>query len=253
MYTTAENQLWWAVPHHSGPDYKEPLARLHATLSPKTYLEIGTLSGDTLALARCASIAIDPEFQIEKSAIGRKQASHFFQMTSDEFFINHDPTNILGRPIDMAFLDGMHLYEFLLRDFINVEKFCQRNSVVILHDCIPTDAFVARRSYGDKSLIDRTESPDWWAGDVWKTVAILRKYRPDLRIRAFDAPPTGLIAITNLDPRNDTLAKSYFNFVEEFQRANLAGSGYQDYVASIDLQSTSVLNTQESVASMFWL
>jgi hypothetical protein len=35
--------------------------------------------------------------------------------------------------------------------------------------------------------------------------------------------------------------------------AALTGGAYQDYVASIDLRSTSLLETQESVASMFWL
>ena len=244
---------WWAVPRHTGSVYTHVLSRLHAELKPKTYLEIGTESGATLALADCASIAIDPNFRINRTITGKKSACLLFQMTSDEFFKTQNANSLLGSPIDLAFLDGMHLYEFLLRDFLNIEKVCRPNSVVLIHDCIPTDAHVARRIRSNNSLSPHAENPDWWAGDVWKAISILRKYRPDLRVRAFDAPPTGLLAITNLRPENDLLEANYDNYIEEFRSKSLMGSGYQEYIGSIDLGSTSKLDTQEFIAEMFWI
>ena len=155
---------FWQRPMFSGPDYYHVLQRIHSVLAPKSYLEIGTRDGGSLAQANCASIAIDPQFDLRMEVIGHKPSCHFYQQTSDSFFAERDPTAILGRPIDFAFLDGMHLYEFLLRDFINVERHCRPNSVIALHDCIPTDSFVARRAREDLSLAPYSAAPsDWWA------------------------------------------------------------------------------------------
>ena len=51
-------------PKHAGVGYVKLLRRLHAVKRPNTYLEIGSAAGKTLALARCASIAIDPRFRL---------------------------------------------------------------------------------------------------------------------------------------------------------------------------------------------
>ncbi len=69
------------------------------------------------------------------------------------FFARHDLGGLLGKPISMAFLDGMHHFEYLLRDFINTEKHCSSNSVILLHDCLPTDRHVARRE--SRTIIPR--------------------------------------------------------------------------------------------------
>ncbi len=108
---------------HSGDSYAVVLARLHELLQPKTYVEIGTARGDTLALAACMSVAIDPHFQLSADVVGGKPACHLFQTTSDAFFSDQDLHSILGGHVEMAFLDGMHEYEFLLRDFMHVEKY----------------------------------------------------------------------------------------------------------------------------------
>lgn len=130
------------APDLAGEHYIATLQRLHEVLRPKTYLEIGVQLGDSLKLARCASIAIDPAFHIVPSNIEgvfAKPELHFYQMGSDDFFGQHSPSQILGRTIDMAFLDGMHRCEYLLRDFINTERHCKRNSIIALHDCLPVE------------------------------------------------------------------------------------------------------------------
>jgi hypothetical protein len=90
--------------------------------------------------------------------------------------------------------DGMHLFEFALRDFANLERACTDDSVVLLHDCLPNDAAVAARR--------RTKG---WTGDVWKLVVCLRKYRPDLEITVVDVPESGLGIVRGLDPRSTVL------------------------------------------------
>jgi len=183
-----------------GEFYTTVLERLHRTLMPRSYLEIGTSTGSSLALASCASVAIDPGFMLANDVVGKKPLCALFQMPSDRFFEAHDPTRILNRAVDMAFLDGMHLAEFLLRDFMNIERYCRPNSLVMLHDCIPGDVFMAERDASSERRQRFSKNPTSWTGDVWKVVLALKQYRPDLAMLALDAAPTGLIIITNLDP-----------------------------------------------------
>jgi Glycosyltransferase 61 len=242
----------WLGPQHKGDDYTVLLQRLHAALKPSTYLEIGVSTGVSLELASCRSIAIDPHFAMNRPVLQNKPSCFFFQMTGDHFFNKCDPWAILGAPVDMAFLDGMHWYEYLLRDFINVERHCRPNSVVLLHDCLPSDEHVGRRDVEDNRLRGLSPHPDWWAGDVWKVLAILVKHRPDLQIVVFSAPPTGLVAITNLDPSSTFLPESYFNFVKEFEDQTLAehGSAFFD---SIDILDPGKLADPAFLSRHFWL
>jgi hypothetical protein len=200
----------------------EFLERVHAILGPRTYLEIGVNQGHSFALARCASIGVDPEFALIVDVIGTKPACFLYQMGSDAFFEKIDPCKILGRPIDLAFLDGLHLYEFLLRDFINTEKHCKPTSMILMHDCVPTDIYMTRRAKTDPEIQKLAPDPAAWAGDVWKLIPILRKYRPDLRIHVFDPFPTGIVCVTNLDPTSTVLQDSYFRIIDEFRSAEMA-------------------------------
>ena len=47
--------------------------------------------------------------------------------------------------MDFAFIDGMHLFEFALRDFMNLERHCTPQSVIMVHDCYPTEREHAER------------------------------------------------------------------------------------------------------------
>jgi hypothetical protein len=244
---------FWAIPDHTGTDYVATLAHLHHHLQPKTYLEVGTMHGDSLALASCPSTAIDPKFEIDRDIVGHKPACLLFQMKSDPFFQTHDPKELLGGPLEMAFIDGVHLFEFALRDFINVEKHCRYNSIILLHDCIPTDAHLARRAVEDSTLAGRSRYPDCWAGDVWKTVLALREFRPDLRIHSFNAPPTGLVAITSLDPSSELLSKRYFDITARYKDLDLGQYGVNNYIDELKILDTAALSSFESIAQLFWI
>jgi hypothetical protein len=94
-----------------GVPYPQFLAALHTHLSPQTYLEVGTETGASLALISCDTIAVDPKFQLQVSATGSRKRTFFFQMPSDTFFATENVRELLGRPLDLAFLDGMHRFE----------------------------------------------------------------------------------------------------------------------------------------------
>jgi hypothetical protein len=187
--------------------YLELLERIHATVRPRTYLEIGVRDGGSLtyALPGTRAIAIDPEPRITAPVPRRTKV---FALTSDDYFATRDVAEDLdGLPLDLAFIDGMHVFEFALRDFANIERWSSPGTVVLVHDCYPRDAVTAAR--------ERTT--DLWSGDVWKLLACLKQHRPDLHIATADVPPTGLAIITGLDRTSTVLRDRYDALVEEFR------------------------------------
>jgi hypothetical protein len=250
VIAVAQEDLGFSIPEYSVP-YTEVLRSIHTHLRPRRYMEIGTQTGTTLALADCTSLAVDPDFQITRDVIGKKPACFLYQMTSDQFFDAHDPQRILGGPIDLAFLDGLHWFEFLLRDFIHTEAHAARNSIVLMHDCLPTDLHIARRDIADDSRASISPHPEWWAGDVWKTVAILQAYRPDLMIYGSQVAPTGLVAITNLDPKSTVLEDNYFKAVADYQHLEI--SAMWNYFEKLPMIEPYELLSDSNLAKRFWL
>jgi hypothetical protein len=179
---------------HAGVDYHSYLKHIHDTHKPSGYLEIGVKTGDTLALARCPAVAVDPHFKLEGNPIGARTETYLFQLTSDAFFAKHDLAKFLPAGVDFAFLDGMHRFEYLLRDLLNTEKYAHRDTIVALHDCYPVNTEIADR---ETNYDLRTDAATrlWWAGDVWKLLPILRDFRPDLKLTILDCPPTGLVIV----------------------------------------------------------
>ncbi|UPY36559.1 class I SAM-dependent methyltransferase [Sediminicoccus sp. KRV36] len=225
------------APEWAGEPYASVIERLHAVLQPRTYLEIGVLLGGTFRLAQCPRIAIDPGFMLSAEDINTKPVSLLFRLPSDEFFAQYNVRNLFGRELDMAFLDGLHLFEFLLRDFYNTEIHCHSKSVILVHDLLPTDVGMSRRDQRRPKDLP-TRNPKRWAGDVWKLLPVLRKYRPDLRIICLDAPPTGLVLITGLDPTNRVLQENYDAILAEAAGLVLEEVGMANFVAHQRVWST---------------
>ncbi len=183
------------------------LGHLHRTLAPKNYLEIGVNRGASIVLAQPGTQAIGIDPVMRKDC--RRLPGHIqlYTMTSDDFFTRMDLGSILaGNPLEMAFIDGMHLFEFALRDFIRVERYSHPRGKILLHDTYPVDPIAASRH----------QLTDFWTGDVWKIIPCLQKYRPDLRIHTIAAAPSGLTLVQNLDPASRVLENHLQEIYEEF-------------------------------------
>jgi len=190
----------------SGDFYYDWLQRLYTALAPKSVLEIGVADGASLARVPAPAIAIgvDPK---PKLMYPPKTQAHVFPETSDEFFARRGPDAVLaGGPVDIGFIDGLHLYEQSLKDFINLEQYCGPRSVILMHDTVPLD----------EATQSRACDTQFHTGDVWKTVLCLKHYRPDLNIFTIAAPWTGLTVIAGLDPSSRILADKYDEAVARF-------------------------------------
>ena len=227
---------------HSGASYRQYIHDVLVRKSARGYLEIGVRDGETLALIDVPSIGVDPNFQIQINAIGRKKKMFLLQMTSDEFFREYDPRVLLTSPIDAVFLDGLHQFEYLLRDFINSEAICHRDSVIMLDDCLPNHAEMTERTFNPDAREHR-ETSHWWTGDVWKVVKILKKYRPDLHLVAADTQPTGNVAVTDLDPFSTVLRDNYYRIVTEYLALPSNDAEITRFYDEIDVVSTHAILT----------
>lgn len=179
------------------------LWELHTLVTPRLYLEIGVDRGRSLSLARGRAIGVDPDFQ---AGVVAAPGHTLYRKTSDRFF-DEDAVVALAEKVDLAYIDGLHLFEFALRDFMNVERHAHRRTVVLVDDIFPNHPMQARR-------IRRTGN---WTGDVWKLMECLRQFRPDLRLTAFDTYPTGLLTVTGVDPENRVLWEAYNDIVATFR------------------------------------
>jgi hypothetical protein len=207
-----------------GPSYLNVLARLHEQLRPRTYLEVGAWKGASLRLSSCASLAVDLDFQLEEGVVGRKPLLALHQSTSDSFFQHYDPTDILGGRVDFAFIDALHIFENVLRDFMGTERSCRPEAAIAIDDVCPLDFFMARATL----VPDRpqpTKHEGAWTGDVWKIVPVLREYRPDIELVCLDARPAGLAVCTRLNPEDHTLRDKYDEIIDRWRDVKLEEYG----------------------------
>ena len=163
----------------------EFLAQLHDLLRPRGYLEIGVQHGTSLALAKCPAIGIDPAPMLQ----GHFKDTQIFTMTSDDFFEKRgfviDPT-----ALDLVFIDGMHLYEYALRDFENVERYANERTVVVFDDVMPRNQHEAARE----------QCPGDWTGDVWKVPRLVQANRTRLKVHWVNTQPTGTAVVYGFEP-----------------------------------------------------
>jgi hypothetical protein len=183
------------------------LRLVHKSLAPKNYFEIGCRHGRSLVLSKARSVAVDPDPHIE---VALRDDVRVVQLTSDEFFRTNDPRQLLGGAIDLAFIDGMHLAEFALRDFINIEAAADPSSVVLFDDVFPADMRYASREMREGA----------WTGDVYRVIPLLRQHRPDLDIEVYETPMKGLAVVSNLDPASRVLRDN----LAELEAALAAGA-----------------------------
>lgn len=151
--------------------------------------------GHSLACAKGAqtAIGVDPYPQVRPTG---NQIIH--NMLSDDFFVYLAPPELV---IDFAFIDGSHLFEDALRDFMNIEKHSHPRTVVVFDDVLPYNQEV-----GGRHMV-----PGHWAGDVWKVKPILDWVRNGSTLQSIlvNTQPTGALLVWGLDPGNKDLPLAY--------------------------------------------
>lgn len=184
-----------------GPAYYQVLRWIHRILEPANYVEIGVHTGFSLVQARRGTpcIGVDPkpsiEPEIQQEIEQKLPVTRIYELTSDEFFARYDLSDLLDGTVELAFIDGLHLFEQVLRDFVNLERHSAAGTVILLHDCLPFERVTSSR--------ERTT--DFYCGDVWKAALALRRQRPELEIVTVRTAPTGLCLVRGLDSSNRRL------------------------------------------------
>ena len=188
------------------PEYYYLLRELHLLLRPAHYLEIGVQYGESLCLAEpeTQTIGIDPEPEIRHELTANTTV---FPEKSDDFFAARKKEDVLGNGvIDLAFIDGMHLFESVLDDFIHVERWAGPHTIVLIHDTVPADALSVKRERQTR----------FWTGDVYKFVLCLKEFRPDLKIYNLNIGPSVLCFVGNLNPASTVLSDRRSEIVNRF-------------------------------------
>jgi hypothetical protein len=214
--------------------YLDFLKRGHEVLEPPTYLEIGVRNGDSLALSRSPAVGIDPAYRL---VVPPPPGTKLFRQTSDEYFDRPDVlATLAGRPISFSFIDGMHLAEFALRDFVNVERHAHWTGVVVFDDILPLDVEMAARDRQTRT----------WTGDVYKMLGIFAAHRPDLICLRVGTEPTGLLLVLGLDPESRVLEEHLDSITEGVVQPD------PQRVPDDVLERAGTLEPEAVLAASFW-
>lgn len=220
--------------------YLDLLDTVHRHLLPNCYLEIGVRTGGsaTLALPGTKAILIDPQPKIRFSL---PEHSYIEAVTSDEFFETRaTAVGLSPGDIDLSYIDGLHVFDFALRDYFNVEKFCHAESLVLLDDCIPPNE-IASRPNRETVL---------WAGDVWKVLAVLEEIDPSIEITLIDIEPAGLAALRRVRPDRGLSSVEISEIVARFNALDFERDFVQGVLARAKREGRLVPPTESAVASI---
>lgn len=161
------------------------LADLHELIKPEGYLEIGVQFGTSLALARQARLAVgvDPVGTIE--ALSRKAANTILFECDSDYYFQEGPLSFERIPLDLAFIDGLHNAEQVLRDVMNTMALGHTKTIIACDDMLPRSDYEATREI----------HPGDWAGDCWKVWQLLDIYTPTLPKILVNTQPTGIMLV----------------------------------------------------------
>lgn len=151
----------------------------------QTYLEIGVRDGHTFHMvATPHKTGVDPAFTFDIKKYESQPGIFLFSCPSDEFFANY---NVLTPPkynkpvsYDIIYIDGMHKFEYVCRDFLNSLAHASDNAIWIFDDTVPSDSWSADadsmriRKY---SAMIGSKHPHWH-GDVFKMIPLLHDFYP---------------------------------------------------------------------------
>lgn len=152
-----------SVPNYEPIDRLTVLQELRQKFRYKKYLEIGCDHNSVFSHLICDyKIGIDPV------------RGGNLKLTSDQYFSLSDDT------FDLIFIDGLHYYDQVKKDFENSMARLRPNGTIVLHDLLPTKEFEVKMPIPEPL----THS---WTGDVWRFSFDLMA-RPDINFSILNSP-----------------------------------------------------------------
>lgn len=142
------------------------------------YLEIGVQDGYTFEAVRAdEKVAVEPfpRFHTEKTP-GNVRV---FSVESDEFFENYE-----GDEFFLAFVDGLHESKQTYKDVLNTLNNLSPGGLILLDDVLPLDEPSSLPEL-DAAIMAQAEagvSHGGWYGDVYKVLAAIEKFHPELGV-----------------------------------------------------------------------
>lgn len=187
------------------------------------YLEIGTENGFTFINVKFSNkIGVDPDPKYQDERIIKK--------TSDNYFndLEYKNINILDNlnNKDVYFIDGMHLCDYVIKDYNNCIKYLNQNGVIFIDDIMPINydeqLRIPNRHHYENNILKYGEP---WTGDVWKFIYfILLNYKERLFIKVFHNP--NYRGIIRIQPKekfqineifiNEIKAYNYFDEINNY-------------------------------------
>lgn len=123
-----------------------------------------------------------------------------FHGTSDEFFTINKQT------YSCVFIDGLHEYDQVKKDFENSLACLNEGGIILIHDTNPEKEEFAR--------VPRNGLRGRWNGDVWRILGDLSNW-PDIDYRTLKSDPNGLTIVkrsigATLHPEETNMNWEYF-------------------------------------------
>ena len=126
------------------------LNKISREISAKKYLEIGCDTNVVFNNVNCYhKVGVDPL----KGGTIRDTSDNFFKNNQEKF--------------DLIFIDGLHTFDQILKDFHNSFKFLNNGGYIVMHDLIPRNWL--------EEHIPRISND--WCGDVWKISFLLNNIK----------------------------------------------------------------------------
>ena len=139
----------------------------------QTYLEIGVERGETFTrLGFPYKTGVDPLFAFNNWA----HPGTWHEITSDRFFEGEVG---IEDSFDFIFIDGLHHFDQVYRDFTNALEHSHDDSIIIIDDVYPCDEFSTMRDQ-EECCEARGDGTRAWNGDVYKAIILLRLFHPKI-------------------------------------------------------------------------
>lgn len=182
-------------------------------IGARRYLEIGVQKGVTFRdVAVDERVGVDPRFQFDTEAVANDTTT-LHAMPSDQFFAEAAGP----KPFDIVFIDGLHVFEQVVRDLTNTLAWTGWHSAILIDDTVPIDVYSAVPQQRDALRFRREAGGKGgeWHGDVFKVAFLIHDFFPTLDYRTIigaDNPQTLAWRATG------TVRKPVFNSLERISR-----------------------------------